>query len=132
MSNSRGTDIKLLKVVKRCIVLSVLLPTVSVLAQTPATPAKDSMQATQANQFSATPRTVSAYNSTARNKTIFRKASTIDLSKTPKVSRDDFGRLLLTVRQPKNTRMIWLGNKNRSHKPAKPKTLWLGKKNRSD
>ncbi len=131
MFNSGGMNIKLLQAIKCGVILSVLLPSVSVFAQSPGTSVNHSMQATQANQFSTTQRTVSAYNSNSRIRS-FRKASTVDLSKTKKVTKDDFGRLLRTVRQPKSTGTIWLGQQSRTHKPPTPKTTWLGRKGRSD
>lgn len=127
MFNSIGPNTNLRQVVKRCIILSVLLPSASLFAQTQSTPAENSMKA---DQKAATPRIVYSSKSVTRRGTTFRKASTVDLSNSKKVTKDDFGRLPLTVRQPKDTRTIWIGH--RTNKPSTPKTTWLGKKDRSD
>ena len=129
MSNSIGHNTNLRQVVKRCIILSVLLSSASLFAETQSTPADNSMQA---NQKTATPRIISTTKSVRRGGTTFRKSSTVDLSSTRKVTKDDFGRLPLTVRQPRDTKMIWLGRQSRENKPSTPKTTWLGRKNRSD
>lgn len=127
MFYSIGSNTNLRQVIKRCIILSVLLPSASVFAQMQATPVDDSKQA---NNQAATPRIVSTSKSITRNGYTFRKASTVDLNNSKKVTKDDFGRLPLTVRQPKDTRTIWLGH--RTNKPSTPKTTWLGRKDRSD
>ena len=129
MSNSIGHNTNLRQVVKRCIILSVLLSSASLFAETQSTPADNSMQA---NQKTATPRIISTTKSVTRGGTTFRKASTVDLSSTRKVTKDDFGRLPLTVRQPRDTKMIWLGQQGRENKPSTPKTTWLGRKKGSD
>lgn len=129
MFNSIGPNTNLRQVVKRCIILSVLLPSVSVFAQTKATPVDDSMQA---NHQAATPRIISTTKSVTRGGSTFRKASSVDLSSTKKVTKDDFGRLPLTVRQHKDTKMIWLGQQSRENSRSTPKTTWLGKKKGSD
>jgi hypothetical protein len=129
MFNSIGPDTNLRKVMKRCIILSVLLPCASLLAQTQAPTSDNSMKA---NQQAATPRVVYTSKSMTRNGSKFRKASSVDLTSTKKVTKDDFGLLPLTVRQHRDTKMIWLGQKNRTNKPSTPNTTWLGRKNRSD
>lgn len=129
MFNSIDPNTNLRQVVKRCIILSVLLPAASLFAQTQSTPADNSMKA---DQKAASSQVVYTSKSITRRGTTFRKASTVDLSSTRKVTKDDFGRLPLTVKQPRDTRMIWLGQQNRSNKPSTPKTTWLGRKNGSD
>lgn len=129
MFNSIGPNTNLRQVVKRCIILSVLLPSASLFAQTQSTPADNSMKA---DQKAATPRIVYSSKSITRGGTTFRKASTVDLSNSKKVTKDDYGRLPLTVTQPRDTKMIWLGQQNRANKPSTPKTTWLGRKNGSD
>ena len=129
---SRGRDIKLKQAVKRCIVLSVLLPSMSVFAETTETSASHALQATQAKQSPITTRIATVKQFSSRSRSTFLKASEVDLSNTRKVTKDDFGRVLSTVRQPMNTRMIWLGQESRTHRPPKPKTTWLGGKGPSD
>jgi hypothetical protein len=129
MFNSIDPNTNLRKVVKRCIILSVLLPAASLFAQTQSTQADNSMKA---DHKAATPRVVYSSKSITRGGTTFRKASSVDLSSTKKVTKDDFGRLPLTVRQPRDTRMIWLGQQNRATRPSTPKTTWLGRKKGSD
>lgn len=132
MSDSRGKKIKLQQALKCCVILSVLLPSMSAFAETTGAPVSDTMQAVRANHAAATARFVSAKRSGTQSKSTFRKASEIDLSDTKKVTKDDFGRVLSTVRQPMNTRMIWLGQQSRTYRPPMPKTTWLGGKGPSD
>lgn len=132
MIHARNSDSRLQKTLKRSVLLFALLPSISVFAQVPATSVNGSVENPKAEQSTHRVQSVSSYPYFAQNRSSFRKASTVDLSKTPKVTKDDFGRLLLTVRQPKNTRMIWLGNKARAYRPPTPKTTWLGRKGSSE
>ena len=132
MFNSIGLKTNLQQIVKYCIFLFLLLPSISAFAQTPATPLDEATQAKPANQQAASPRIVYKSKSITRRGTTFRKASTVDLSSTKKVTKDDFGRLPLTVRQHRDTSTIWLGQQSRANKPSTPKTTWLGRKKGSD
>ncbi len=112
MFNSTGSKTRLPRVVTCCVILAVVLPSFSVsAAEAPG---------------------VSAHKSITQSGSTFRKASTVDLTRTKKVTKDDYGRILHTVSQPKSTKMIWLGQQSRTYRPPTPRTTWLGGKDRSD
>lgn len=126
MFHSIGTKTNLRQIFKCGVILTLLLPSASLFAQAPA---KDGLLA---NPQAASAQTVTTRKSVTRSGSTFRRASTVDLSQTKKVHKDDFGRLLQTVTQPRSTQMIWLGQQNRAGKPRTPRTTWLGRKSRSD
>jgi hypothetical protein len=132
MIHASNSNSRLQKTLKRSVLLFALLAPISVFAQVPVTSLDDGGEALNTQQPANGSQPASNHHSVSQNRSSFRKASAIDLSKTPKVSKDDFGRLLLTVRQPKDTRMVWLGNKARAYRPPMPKTTWLGRKGPSE
>jgi hypothetical protein len=126
MRHSTHSDNNFKQVMNRCIFVVALLSAVNVYADSSLISAGKSMQAGSANaRTTGSSHTVKWKNSTKKTTTVSQPASR-------KVFKDDYQRLMRTVAQPRPTRMVWLGQKSRTHRPQLPKTTWLGPKKGSD
>ena len=126
MRHSTRTNNNFKQALNRCIFMAAMLSAVNVYADSSLNASGKSMHAGSANaRTTGSSHTVKWKNSTKKTTTVSQPASR-------KVFKDDYQRLLKTVAQPKPTRMVWLGQQSRTHKPKLPKTTWLGPKKRSD
>ena len=112
--------------------LALLLPSMQVLADSAATSDFETNHANKVNEQIISGRSAEAFKSVKWKKHSYRNSSTSRPKSSPRVTMDDYERLMRPVSQPKPMQMIWLGQKNRANRPNLPKTTWLGGKGPSD
>lgn len=98
------------QITRRLIFISVLLTSVSALAESTAVSANDSGSSGRSNSSNAQP------------------------ANSQRVFKDDYEKHLVPVAQPRPTKMIWLGQKKQAQKqkPSQSRLIWLRQNNRSD
>jgi hypothetical protein len=114
MTHSIICSNNLKQVVNRFIFAAVLLTSVNVLAQTPATPVYDSMQDNDVNVQSTSRQAVDTYKADNQRMPVYGKSSRSKPASTRKVFIDDYERILGTVTKPRGTKMVWLRQKSKA------------------